>query len=209
MRTNLIPLLRDRRVCHPSRIVSAAITKPRELQIRVSGHPWWKDGADHTRDHDITLIFRGLGEGILDLFDFKFEDNEALDYFSVEEAVNVPWARADGHQIYCSAPLPRPMDVYVLVHDFLVSHGAFMRAEQFLNCGNTELLGNFFEITKSDSYLVATAPPAIGSLICRELDTQGVRHNEIPARVAQPGLLLVQIIASRFFCEIAEAEFEE
>jgi hypothetical protein len=209
MRTSLMQLLRDRPLCHPSRIVSAAITEPHELAVRVSGYPWWSDRADRTRDHEIAFTFGGLGEGILELPDFDFEDDEALEVFSVEEATNVPWAQPRGYEIYCNAALPRPMDIYLTVHDFLVSQRAFVGPEQFLNYGNYGLLESFVEITQTNSYLLGRLPPALCALVCNELDAQGVSHNELSTTLRRSGLLLAAIGGSQFFCETAEAEFED
>ena len=126
-------------------------------------------------EREITFTFGGLGDGILELLDFV-PDDEALESFSVEEAINVPWAHPRGFAIYCSAPLPKPMDVYRTVHDFLVFQGASWRAEQFLNCGNSQLFKTFVEISQSSSYLLGQVPPALCELVCKELDAQRVLH---------------------------------
>jgi hypothetical protein len=208
MRTKLIQLLRNRPLCHPSRIVSATITEPHDLHVRVSGYPWWSDQADRTRDHEIAFTFGGLGDGTLQLPDLHFEELEGLEVFSVEEAINVPWAQPTGYAIYCNAALPRPMNIYMTVHDFLVSQGAFCGAEQFLNCGGAGLLKSFVEITQSTSYLLGSMPSALRDLVCNELDAQRVSHNELTTRLRRSELLAT-IGGSQFFCETAEAEFQD
>ena len=137
---NRAQLLRDRPVGHPSRIMTTTLGGDRELRIRVVGYPWWDDQAARDRDHAIEFVFGGVGDGVLEPLDFDSEYDEALEPFSVVETIDLPWAQPRGSAIYCNAPLPRPLEVYLAVHDFLASYGAFRRAAQYLNCPDTELL---------------------------------------------------------------------
>jgi hypothetical protein len=207
MLVDLALLLRDRQVCHPSRI-TAAVLKDRNLQVRIAGWPWWNDNAGIGRDHGIKLIFRGVGEGILELWDFDSENNRALERFSVIASDDLPWAQPNGSAIYCSTPLPKPLNIYLGVNDFLASHGAFRRGEQYLNCLDNEELTTFVKITQASSYLLGQFPPAIRDIVCAELDTQKVHYSELPCVFEKTGQLLVTIQRSQFFCETAEALFE-
>jgi S-adenosylmethionine:diacylglycerol 3-amino-3-carboxypropyl transferase len=78
-----------------------------------------------------------------------------------------------------------------------------------LNCGYTGLLKSFVEITHSTSYLLGRMPPELRDLVCNELDAQRVSHNELPTKLRRSELLLATIGGSQFFCETAEAEFQD
>jgi len=207
MRVNLAQLLHDRPVGHPTRVVAVAL-EGRDLRIRVVGWPWWTDHADRSLDHEIEFIFGGVGEGVLEPWDFDSEFNEALEIFSVIAADDLPWTQPRGSAIYCNAPLPKPLELYLRVHDFLASHGAFRRAWQYLNCPDTERLSPFVQVTQTSSYLLGRFPPAIRNLVCAELEAQGVSYSELPTDLEKSGRLLVTIQKSQFFCETAEAAFE-
>ena len=203
----LASLLRNRSVGHPSRVVAATL-EGREFRFRVVGWPWWTDSADHDRDHEIEFIFQGVGDGILEPVNFDSEHNKALEPFSVVASTDSPWAQPRVSAIYCNAPLPRPLEIYLKVHDFLASHGAFRRAWQYLNCPETEQLTPFVEITQTSSYLLGRFPPVLRDLVCAELVAQGVSYSELPVGLEYPGQLIVTIQMSQFFCESAEAVFE-
>jgi hypothetical protein len=172
----------------------------------VAGWPWWDDALDKSTDHKIELLFGGLGYGFLGTRDFDFEETEALEVFEVVETASLAWAQAEGSAIYCQAPLPRPLDIFAKIHDFLWPYAGVSRPGHFLNCGDSESLATFIERTKSNSYLVANAPPVLRDIICSELAAQGVPYNELPVRLQPCGRLLVTLARSQFFCETAEAE---
>lgn len=207
MRTDLAQLLRDRPVVHPARVIATAL-EDRELRVRVVGWPWWNGGADRNRDHAIEFIFGDVGEGALEPLDFDSDYNEALEPFSVVETDTVPWAQPYGSAIYCNAPLPRPLEVHLAVHDFLTSHGAFRRAAHYLNCRDTELLTRFIRVTQSSTYLLGRFPPTLRDIVCAELDAQKVSYSELPIALEKPRRLLVTIQRSQFFCETAVALFD-
>lgn len=206
MRQDLGQLLRDRSVSHPSRIVATKL-EGRELRVRSQGWPWWSDKADTGGTQTIEFIFGGVGDGIIELLDFDPE-HDALEPFSVVASADVAWAQQQGTAIYCNAPLPKPLNVYLAVHDFLASQGAFRRAWQFLNCPDNERLEPFVQITQSSTYLLGRFPPAIRNVVCSELDSQGVSYSELPTTFEKPARLLVTIGMSQFFCETAEAVFD-
>lgn len=207
MRRDLAKLLQERRVGHPTRIRQAVVTPDRELLVSAFGWPWWLDHADSSRDHDIELRFGEIGEGMLDLWSFDRNEYEVLEPFSVVEAVTVPWVGSEGSQIYCSAPIPRPMDVYLRVHEFLSVSGSFRRPEHYLNAPGGSVAA-FAQIAQSSSFFLAHAPPALARLLREELGAQGVPHNLLAARSAPSGRLLVTMGCSQFFCETALAEFD-
>lgn len=208
MQVKLAQLLRDRAVVHPSRVVSAGFDG-RDLRLSVIGWPWWSEQADRSRDHQIEFLFQGVGNGVLTLPDFGAEDDEVLEGFSVIEANKVSWATPGGSDIYCNGPLARPLDMYVTVHDFLVSHDAFRRACDFLNYPDGERLAPFLKMVETDSYLLGRFPAALRDVVCAQLDTQEVQYSELPWTRATAGEgVLVTIGASQFFCQSATANFE-
>lgn len=207
MRVELLSLLREHSVSHPTRVVGVAL-EGRELRVRVVGWPWWLSNADRSHDHDIEFIFGGVGDGVIEPLDFDSEFNEALEPFSVVASEALPWAQSRGSAIYCNAALPRPLEVFLTVHDYLASHAAFRRAWQYLNCPDSEQLGPFIKITQANSYLLGRFPPAMRDLVCAQLDAQGVSYSELPSRLERAGQLLVTIQRSQFFCRTAEAVFD-
>lgn len=203
---DLAVLLRDRQVCHPSRI-TAVVLKDRNLQVRVSGYPWWNDKADPGCDHRIRFVFGCVGQGGLDFWDFDPEFNRALEPFSVIASDDLPWAQSSGSAIYCSTPLPKPLKIYLAINDFLASYSAFRQAEQYLNCQHDGKLTTFIQTTQTNSYLLGQFPPAMRDIVIAELDEQKVRYSELPRVFEKPERLLVTIQGSQFFCETAEAFF--
>lgn len=207
MRVDLLALLRKRSVCHPSHIIGAALEN-HDFRVRIVGDPWWSENSDRSRDHAIEFIFGGVGEGVLEPLDFDSEFSEALEPFNVIASDTLPWAQPRGSEIYCNAPLPKPLEVYLTVHDFLASHGTFRRAWQYLNCPEGEQLGPFIQITQANSFLLGRFPPVIRDLVCAQLDAQGVPYSDLPIGLEKLGKLLVTIQRSQFFCETAVAVFE-
>jgi hypothetical protein len=207
MSVDLLSLLRRKPVGHPTRITSVQFVGNRALRIVVVGWPWWDACLDTSTDHQIELLFGGISDGVLEPLDFDFEETEALEPFEVVETANLPWAQPDGFAIYCHAPLPRPLEVFAKIHDFLLPCGGVRRASHFLNCGDQEALSTFVERTRSTSYLIGNAPRAIRDLITAELTAQHVAYNELPRRLQRCGPLLVTMGRSQFLCETAEAEF--
>lgn len=208
MRVQLLSLLRDHSVSHPSRVVGVAL-ESRELRVRLVGWPWWLMNADRSRDHAIEFIFGGIGDGVVEPLDFDSEFNNALEPFSVVASEALPWAQSRGSAIYCNAALPKPLEVFLAVHDYLALHGAFRGAWRYLNCPDNEQLAPFIKITQANSYLLGRFPPALRDLVCAKLDAQGVSYSELPIGLDKPGKLLVTIQRSQFFCETAEAVFED
>ena len=137
------------------------------------------------------------------------EFDEALEPFGVIAPDDLPWAQPRGSAIYCHASLPRPLEVYLAVHDFLATAGAFRRAVHYLNCADTELLASFIRVTQTSSYLLGRLPSAIREVVCAELDAQKVSYTELPEALEKPGKLLVTIQRSQFFCEHAVARFDD
>ncbi len=207
MSVDLLSLLRRRSVAHPTRITSVQLMDNGRLRIGVAGWPWWDDALDTSKDHAIELLFAGVSDGALEVRDFDFEETEALERFEVVETASLPWAQSEGFAIYCQAPLPRPLEVFAAVHDFLLPYGGVRRAGHFLNSGDVESLSTFVDRTSSNSYLVANAPPVIRDIVCHELAAQGVSYNELPIRLQPCGRLLVTLGRSQFFCESAYVEF--
>jgi hypothetical protein len=207
IRLDLLRLLRDRAVVHPSRIVGATL-KGGAFSVQVVGYPWWIDRADASRDHGVEFIFSGVSEGVLEPVDFGSESDEALEDFNFVQANDVPWAQPRGSEIYCNGALPQPLQVYLKVHDFLASHGSFRQAWQYLNFAGSEQLSPFIQITQTNSFLLGRFPPSLRNVVCAELDAQGVSYSELPTVFGNIGRLLVTIDRSQFFCETADAVFQ-
>jgi hypothetical protein len=207
MRLELTQLLRERQVIHPSRVVRAAL-EGRDFLVHVVGYPWWADGADPSRDHDVQFVFGGVSDGYIEPVDFDSGFDEALENFSAVSINDVPWAQPRGSEIYCNGALLQPLALYAKVHDFLASHGSFRRAWRFLNIPESEQLSPFIEMTQTSSYLLGRFPPALRDVVCAELEAQGVSYSELPTVLGNAGELLVTIEKSQFFCDTAHVVFE-
>lgn len=207
MRVDLYQLLKDRSVGHPSRITSAVLAD-NDFVVRVRGWPWWSDNADRDRDHSIELVFGGVGCGAINPSEFDPEWDEALEPFEVIACEDLAWAQPSGSAIYCQAPLPEPLEMYMAVHDLLISYNALRDVWRYFNNPDSRQLDSFVRITRTNSYLLGQFPGKIRNVVCAKLDAQGVPYYERPTGLASTGRYLVTIQNSQFFCETAHAEFE-
>lgn len=211
MRVDLSELLRIRKIVHPARITSAALSE-RSLRVVVRGYPWWRDEADWTCEETITFTFQGVagdGGGWLDLHTLADPDHdEALELFDVSPLASHDWGQPSTFAIYGSAPLPDPLAFYTKIEDHLWRARACRDARDFLNTGSG-LLSGFIGITTTTSYLVARGPESIRQLVCDELQRQSVPHNVLPERGRADDALLVHLGGSSFLCGAAFAEFGE
>lgn len=64
MRVDLMDLLAERPIGHPTRIERAVIRRDR-IELVVSGHPWWSDADVGGPSPRITLVFEELSGGEL------------------------------------------------------------------------------------------------------------------------------------------------
>jgi hypothetical protein len=205
MKADLLDLLRQRHIVHPTRI-AAFKARHRQLRITIAGYPWWRP-TEQTKEGQVTFSFEGVEEGLLDaetLLDM--EEYEALEMFHVSPLSEQEWA--DGgtsFATYCSEPLPEPLKLYALIEDYLWRAGAPRSARDYLNVPHGSLAG-FCEVTRTGSYLLARAPERLHNIISAELLRQGVRHDVLTSERPPTQRLFVQIGGSSFVCETAIAE---
>jgi hypothetical protein len=204
MLVEVLQLLSERQIVHPSRIVSSTIAAG-EFQLSIEGHPWWRHSPSQDEGR-IIFRFSGVTEGELHLTTLLDDDNEALEGFEISLTSELDWAQPDQFSIYCSMPLPRPLVMYTAVEDYLITSRASRTTADFLN-GATSL-NRFLQITSSRGYQLATGPASIRDLVVRELDAQSIRHTVINTTGRSKGRLFVRLGCSGFFCEAALAEFE-
>lgn len=205
MKIDLLELLNRTNIVHPTRIVGIEASHL-QLRIKVSGNQWWRSDAG-AEEGQIVFTFEGIGEGLLDpetLLDM--EEDEALEIFEVLLLSAKEWAKAGTcFATYCYEPLPHPLQLYLIIEDYLWNAGALRSARDYLNIPNGSLL-RFCEIAGTSSYLLAEAPPKIHELVLAELKRQNVSHNVITSERTSNQTLLVQMGDTSFVCERATAE---
>jgi hypothetical protein len=205
MKIDLIELLRQREIVHPTRIV-AVEGGHRRLRISVAGYPWWRDGVSDGEER-IVFSFEGIDEGLLDAATLlHMEDDEALELCSVSPLSEEGWAAGGtSYATYCSGPLADPLRLYAVVEDYLWDADSPRSARDFLNVPDGRL-ARFCEISGTSSYLVADAPQAIHSIITAELQRQAVPHTVLVNERRSSHGLFVRIGGTSFVCERATAE---
>ena len=205
MKTDLLDLLRQREIVHPTRIAAVEVSH-RQLRLTIAGHLWWRE-TERTEDEQVVFSFEGVEEGLLDaetLLDM--EEDEALELFEVSPMAEQGWAHGGtSYATYCSEPLPEPLRLYAAVEDYLWDVGAPRSARDYLNVPHGSLT-RFCELTKAGSYLVAEAPEHLHHIISAELLRQDVTHNVIANERPSNHGLFVQIGGTSFVCESATAE---
>jgi hypothetical protein len=206
MRVQLVDLLAERSVAHPTTLRSVRWAGE-ELLIEVEGCDWWRPPYGQPASATITLVFRGLLEGALAVDEFDFEDDEALEEFEVRPIEAVGWAQASDWSIYCSGPIPSPLDVYSKLQDFLVAQGSFRGPEDFLN--QAERLSAFVALAQSPGFLMARGPECVRALLCAELERQETPHNVVPTLDDDQANFVVRLGRSGFLCRVAEVELPE
>ncbi|MBB5712793.1 hypothetical protein [Sphingomonas xinjiangensis] len=205
MKTNIVDLLRDFEIVHPTRVV-AVEAGHRQLRLTIAGYPWWRSGTGGG-EAQIVFSFGGVEEGLLEVGTLlDMEEDEALEGFSVSRLSEELWAESGtSYSTYCSGPLPNPLRLYALVEDQIWSTGAPRSARDYLNVPDGSL-SRFCETVNTRSFLVAEAPQQIHELIVAELRRQNVPHNVLTNRRHSNSNLFVQIAGGAFVCESAEAE---
>lgn len=205
MKADLLDLLRQREIVHPTRIV-AVEANHRQLRITIAGYPWWR-ATERAEDEQIVFSFDGVEEGLLDaetLLDR--EEDEAMEVFLVSPLAEQGWAYGGtSFATYCSEPLPEPLRLYAVVEDYLWGVGAPRSARDYLNVPDGSLV-RFCELTRTGSFLVAEAPQALHNLVTAELLRQNVTHNVLTSERPSNQGLFVQISGTNFVCERATAE---
>jgi hypothetical protein len=200
-----VQLLSERRIAHPSRIVSSSIAA-REFRLSVEGYPWWRSSVVGEEDK-ISFRFSGVTHGHLDLYALLHpEESEALEEFNISLTSTLDWAKPNRFSIYCSAPLLRPLTVYTIVENYIRASRAHRTPGDYLN--GAAHLSQFIEIVTSAGYLLATGPESIRNLVVSELEAQSIPHTVVETKGRSEGRLFVRLEGSAFYCETAVAEFE-
>lgn len=206
-RQNILELLTDRPIVHPTRI-DAVEWRGRQLTIAVRGYRWWASPyEDRQIEGEISLVFNGLGKGLLLTDELEPDDDEALDGFEVFPVSDVPWAQACDWSIYCSGPIDEPVSLFTKVQDYLRRCDAIVGPEHFLNQATN--LASFVTMTKAGGFLVGRGPPCIRDLVCAELERQAVPHNVVPTPEDSEPEFLVRLGNSAFLCQEALAELPD
>jgi hypothetical protein len=206
-RQNLLDLLTDRPVIHPTKIDEVA-WRGRQLTVAVSGHRWWATPyEDRQTEGAISLVFNGLEGGCLFMDELEPDDDEALEDLEVLSVSDVPWAQACDWSIYCSGPIDDPVSLFAKVHDYLRLNQAFLGPEHFLNQA-TDISG-FVAMTQVGGFLVGRGPASIRDLICAELERQEVPYNVLQTTVDTEPQYLVRLGNSAFLCQEALAELPD
>ena len=205
MKRDLLELLRDREIIHPTRI-AAVEASHQTLRLTIEGHPWWNQ-ADALQDGRLVLSFEGVN-GSLDAQTFlDFEDDEALDFFKVAPLDEQAWVGGGrSFSVYCSSAISEPLVLYSLIEDYLWEAAAPRCARDYLNMPGGSL-HHFCALTKSDSFLVGRFPEHMRLIVCAELSRQRVAHNVLTDELPRPRGLFVQLGDMNFTCERAFAEF--
>jgi hypothetical protein len=205
MEIELIDLLQQREIVHPTRIV-AIETRQHELRLTIAGYPWWRQDA-HGEEQQIVLSFQGVGRGLFDpetLLDM--EDDEALEDFRVSPLSEEGWAEGGAsYETYCSEPLPQPLKVYAAVEDHLWNAEAPRTARDYLNLPDGSFT-RFCAMAGTASFLLSRAPEQIHQIVIAELQRQKVRHKVLRSERSPSYGLSVQIGGSRFVCYRATAQ---
>jgi len=205
-RLNLVALLRETPVVHPTRI-EQVIWKADRLTIEVRGHRWWADPGEDEAEGGISLVFTGLEDGCLRPDALVLDDDEALEDLSVIDVSLTPWAQACEWSIYTSGPVAQPERLFALVHDYLAEDGACFGPERFLNGGRS--ISRFTTIAEMGGSHVATGPACIRDLICAELERQSTPFNLVHSVAGPAPCFLVRLGDSAFLCREAFAEIAD
>ncbi len=210
MLVELVELLRRREPWHPSRYTLLRSDCGSELQIEVTGYPWWLENPQPESNKKITFLIEGITDICLnsDIFDADLGE-EDLESFDARPLSKHEWAKGAHGNIYCSAPLSNPMDVYVSAHDFLLSINCPYGPERYLNMGELGSLDEFVAIVSSNSFLLCSGPKMIRDKVCEVLEKQGSIFNVVKGKDLSNGLVCVQFSGSYIICRSAHAVFED
>ena len=209
MRVELVELLRAREPCHPSRFVLLESNCDSNVRIEVRGNPWWLENPPHAMDEKITFFFEGITDGFLGADAFTADTfEEDLETFDVRPLSEHEWANGANCEVFCTSPLSTPWDVYVSLHDFLLSVDCPFGPERYLNLGNAGSLSGFAAITSSKSYLACRGPEAVCNVVCTALKKCGTEFNIVSGKDLSSGLICVQFGGTHLICRSAYAIFD-
>jgi len=202
---NLVDLIAARPIVHPTRIASFKLVGD-VATLALKGASWWGENRAEI-DGEIEFRFEGVTCGSIDLWALSDPEwDEALDMFHMERTSDLPWAQPSTVSIFCNGSIPRPLDVYTCVQNYLLDVKALRSPSDILNGGDR--LSWFLEVARSPVHQLAIAPPVIADLIISELNDQGVPHTVTFPQGGAIALILVRIGDHGFFCERATADFD-
>lgn len=210
MRIELVRLLRMRQVRHPSRFVLWKSKCGSEVRIEITGYPWWLEKPPQVFDRKITFYFEGISDGFLysDVFAADtFEED--LEPFDVRPLSEHEWAKGAHCDVYCSSPLSDPLDIYVRLHDFLLSVDCPYGPERYLNMGDSGSFVEFAAIASSKAFLICSGPESVCNVACKGLKDSGAAFKIISDREVSSDLICVRCGESYLICQSAYAVFDD
>ena len=208
MRVDLVELMRTREVHHPSRILLLESQGRSDLRIEIAGYPWWLESPELAFDQRITLQIEGITGGVLETDLLQADSfDEDLESFEVRPLSEYEWAAGVHSDIYCNSPLSNPLEIYAMVHDYLLSVDSPHPPGHYLNLGNSGCLSEFAEIASSPSFLLCRGPQALCQAVCRVLRERGAKFNIIRGKDLSKGLVCVRLKGSHLICRAAHATF--
>jgi len=204
-KVNLVDLIAVRPIVNPTRITSFKLVGD-VASFALQGASWWGENQANINGK-IEFRFEGVTSGSIDLWALSDPEwDEALDTFHMERTSDLPWAQPSTVSIFCNGSIPRPLDVYTCVQNYLLDVKALRSPSDILNGGDR--LSWFLEVARSPVHQLAVAPPAIADLIIGELNDQGVPYTVTFPPGSGIAPILVRIGDQGFFCERATAEFD-
>lgn len=210
MRIDLVELLRTRTIAHPSRIVTIESRCASEVRIAITGFPWWLENPPTDKDGQITFHFVGITDGTLDAEIFQSDPfNEDLEYFDVRPLTELEWSKGAHCDVYCNGPLPRSLNVYATLHEYLQSVDCPYGPERYLNMGDGGSLRELSEIATSKSFHLCRGPETICDVVSAEIEKIGTGFNVIKGKESSSGLIFVRIAQSHLICQSAFAIFDD
>lgn len=209
MKVDLLELLRSKSIEHPTIITSLSLSESK-LIVSLTGYAWWRTKRT-PEDASYEFHFENVSDGFIDATlgsRVSGEQNdEALEYFSVQPLRNVNWAQPATCQIFCFGELKSPLRLYSELERYLEKAEAFRQPKDFLNCGHSNApLTKFAEIASENSFLLASAPEEICEVLIAELRRQDVPHNVVRrTSTLVEESLSVRLGHSDFLCRSASA----
>ena len=208
MKVDLLDLLRSKSIVHPTTITSLNLVESK-LIVSLTGYAWWREKPTPEASYEFHFgeVSDGLIDAMLGSLVFDHKNAEALEYFFVHPLTDAGWAQPATCQIFCSGPLKYPLSLYSKLERHLEKAEAFKEPKDFMNGGQGETpIATFAKIASENSFLLATAPEEVCTLLTAELERQGVPHNVVRRTdVRVETRLHVRLDRSDFLCGSASA----
>ena len=211
MQISLLELLSEKEICHPSRIIDLQFYSNNSLKITVTGFPWWLGDTRTSDEGKITFHFEDIEDGSIepnlilhDMFDEDLEKFEAIKLSDCE------WARGTECEIFCSAPLTSPMEIYKIFHDFLISTNCPYKVSDYLNFGISNKIEDFVSMTKKNNFLLFTGAESAGKIIVDALEAHKHQYKILRRKDLDlsQDLIFAQFHNSYLICKKAYAVYD-